>query len=648
MRKVTRHIISALFLIKLMVYNGAVYAQIKLPPLTRDSMVLQRDIPVPVWGTASPGEKISVIVAGKRYKTVAGTDGKWQVRLNPLKAGGPITMELKGSNTILLKDILVGDVWFCSGQSNMVHQMELHSVTYARDIEEAGYPAIRQYWIPTLTNLLEPQRDLPPGNWKPATAKEVRQFSAVAFFFARELYERYRVPIGIINASVGGTPAEAWVSEAGLKDFDSLQRVISQNKDTGYVNQRNRAAAAAPRRYTTPDAGMLDAIKWYDATYVPKGWRTIHVPGYWEDQGVRDLDGIVWYRKEIRVPAGMAGKPARLFLGRIVDADEVYINGKRVGNTTYMYPQRRYTIPEGLLVAGNNTLVVRVTNNAGKGGFVPDKPYYFFSGKDTVDLMGTWLYKVGAVSEPAKQGSVLPGINAQNQPTALYNAMVSPVIPYAIKGVLWYQGESNTGRAASYTAIMQALISDWRSRFQQPALPFLYVQLPGFMDYNYLPSQSQWAQLREAQLQTLQVPHTAMAVAIDLGEWNDIHPDNKKEVGLRLALGARKMVYGENIVASGPLFQSATKKGNTIVVQFSATGAGLTTSDGELPGELAIAGADKKFVWASARIENNTLIVWNDAISDPMYVRYAWADNPVHANLCNKEGLPASPFRTDQ
>ena len=342
----------------------------------------------------------------------------------------------------------------------------------------------------------------------------------------------------------------------------------------------------------------------------------------------------------------MTGKPARVFLGRIVDADVLYINGKQVGNTTYLYPQRRYNVPADLLKPGKNIFVIRVTNTAGKGGFVPDKPYCLFAGKDTIDLKGEWLYKVGDVFKP-QTGAGSGGINAQNQPSALYNAMIAPLINYSIKGFLWYQGEANTGRAEEYAKLQPAQIIDWRNKWKQGELPFLYVQLPGFMDYNYLPSESNWARLRESQLSSLSVPNTAMVVAIDLGEWNDIHPDNKKDVGERLALAALKLTYNENIVHSGPIYQSSTTQDNKIIISFRNIGSGLITNDGEELGEFAIAGADKKFVWAKAVIEGDKVVVWNDSVSNPIYVRYAWADNPVNPNLFNKEGLPASPFRTD-
>ena len=292
-----------------------------------------------------------------------------------------------------------------------------------------------------------------------------------------------------------------------------------------------------------------------------------------------------------------------------------------------------------MLTAGKNTFVVRVTNTAGKGGFVPDKPYCIFSGTDTLDLKGTWQYKVGLVFRPSMMAGGM-GINAQNQPTALFNAMVAPVVNYAVKGFCWYQGESNTGRPHEYAKWLPALINDWRNQWKQESLPFLYVQLPGFMDYNYLPSESNMAIVREAQLNTLSVPNTAMTVAIDLGEWNDIHPDNKKDVGERLSLSALKLAYQENITYSGPIYQSASIEGNTISILFD--------HDGEELSDFAIAGEDKKFVWAKTKIEGNKVIVWSDEIAKPLYVRYAWSDNPINPNLYNKEGLPASPFRTDK
>lgn len=618
-------------------------AQIRLPRLIRDSMILQRDSKVKIWGWASPNEKVTVSFNKKTYRSKADTQGNWYLFLPPVKAGGPYQLEISGKNKITLKDILFGDVWFCSGQSNMVHQLNIHDVTYAEEIANANYPEIRQFWIPTLTNLQGPQPDLPAGNWKAAVGEDVRPFSAVAYFFAKQIHEKYKTPVGIINASVGGTPIEAWTSEEGFRDFSSTLSVIQKNKDTAYINSFNRRPT--PTRNNPPvDMGLTGPVKWSDPAYIPKGWRTINIPGYWEDQGIKDLNGVVWYRKEIDIPAQMTGKAAKVFLGRIVDADELYINGKSVGNTTYQYPQRRYKIPSDILKPGKNLFVIRVSNNAGKGGFVPDKPYCLFSGNDTIDLKGTWEYKVGMVY-PSFGGGPGGGISYQNQPAALYNAMVAPAINYTIKGFCWYQGESNAGKPEEYASLQTAIINDWRNKWNQGPLPFFYVQLPGFMDYNYLPSESNWAVLREAQRKALSVDNTAMVVAIDLGEWNDIHPDNKKTVGDRLAIAAFNKAYGETVVYSGPMAEGLTIEGNKLIIRFTATGSGLITNDGETPAEFAIAGADKKFVWAKARIEGNQVIVWSDQITDPVYVRYAWADNPVNPNLYNKEGLPASPFQ---
>lgn len=365
------------------------------------------------------------------------------------------------------------------------------------------------------------------------------------------------------------------------------------------------------------------------------------------------MDGIVWYRREIDVPASMTGIPAKMALGRIVDADFLYVNGKLAGNTTYQYPQRRYQLPGEFLKPGKNIIVIRVINNSGKGGFVPDKPYYLSAGGQTIDLKGDWQYKVGEAFIP--RHNVAEGIALQNQPTALFNAMVTPVINYTIKGILWYQGECNISNAPEYGKFLPSLIKDWRNQWKQGDVPFIYVQLPNFGDVQYLPGKSDWAVLRGEQLKTLLVPKTGMAVAIDLGEWNDIHPDNKKDVGVRLALSAEKVAYGEkDVVHSGPIYQSSKKEGNKIIITFSNVGSGLITNDGEELDRFSIAGADKKFVWAKAKIvpgtssgEESTVVVWNDDVDNPKYVRYAWADNPDGANLYSKEGLPASPFRTD-
>ncbi|MEO8712166.1 MAG: sialate O-acetylesterase [Parafilimonas sp.] len=624
-------------------------AQVILPRLIRDSMILQCDSKINVWGWASKGEKVSVKFNKKSYRTTTGNDGKWMLQLVSMIAGGPYTMEISGKNKIVLHEILVGDVWVCAGQSNMEHQMKLHSVYYSKEISNANYPEIRQFKVPNVTNLITPQDDLSGGSWKNADSSNVKDFSAVAYFFAKALYEKYHVPIGIINASWGGIPIESMMSEESLQSFPNILKTVEKNKDTAYVNETNIKVFSAMQSMPKPiDKGITQ--KWFDTSYLSKEWRRIAVPGYWEDQGVKDLDGVVWYRKEIDVPASMtnpANGGTKVFLGRIVDADELYINGKKVGNTTYLYPERRYAIPDGILKPGKNLFVVRVTNNFGKGGFVPDKPYQLIAGNDTIDLTGYWQYKVGAVFTPSKTNGGF-SIALQNQPTALYNSMIAPLVNYNIKGFVWYQGESNTGRADEYAKLQPAMITDWRNKWKEGDIAFLFVQLPGFMDYNYLPSESQWAEFREAQAKSLSLSNTAMAVAIDVGEWNDVHPDRKKQVADRLALTAEKIAYHENIVYSGPIYQTQKIEGNKIIISFSNTGSGLITNDDEPPAEFAIAGDDKKFVWANAVIDGSAIIVSSDEVPSPKYVRYAWADDPVNPNLINIEGLPAAPFRTDE
>lgn len=606
-------------------------------------MVIQRDTKVRVWGWADAHEKIKIRFRGRSLSTTAKDDGTWQVWMPATRAGGPYTMTITGRDTtITINDILVGDVWLCAGQSNMVHYLELHQDRYAAEVAAANYPQIRQFTVPTRAALEGPAADLPSGNWITATRGSILRFSVVAYFFAKKLYDTYGVPIGIINASVGGTPIESWMSEEGLRSFPDITHTINLNKDTARVHGINRAAAARGRMLAEarpPDKGMNGPLPWYDPKFKPEGWHTIAIPGYWEDQGIHNLDGIVWYRREIDVPASMTGKTVRLSMGRIVDADQVYVNGVQVGNKTYQYPQRRYDIAPGILKPGKNLVVVRVTNFAGKGGFVPDKPYYLAVDGDTIDLTGYWKYEVGSAFP---RGHFLPGINVQNQPTACFNAMLAPLLPVAMKGFVWYQGESNAEHPETYEALQRAMIRDWRNRWGN--LPFLFVQLPSFMEAIYFPSESNWAALREAQRKTLSEPNTGMAVAIDAGEWNDIHPDNKKPVGERLALAAQKLAYGEDIEYSGPLFRSAVADGNAVRITFDHVGTGLLAGENGQVQSIALAGPDRKFMWADAKIENNTVVAHSDEVKYPVYIRYAWADNPVGASLRNKEGLPASPF----
>jgi sialate O-acetylesterase len=639
----------------LVLYSICVCGNIKLPVLISDGMVLQRNSKVNIWGWASPGEKVEVKFNNKIFRTVTDSKGNWKIILPPMNAGGPYSMILKGNNSITIENIMIGDVWFCSGQSNMVLTMERVKERYPNEIKNANFPEIRNFFIPTASDVTKVHDDLPPGKWISASPENVPGFGAVTFFFAKSIFEEYKIPIGIINSSVGGTPIEAWISEEGLKEIPQYAGRIERLRDTAFMNpimrsaslRRNVSGQNPPMAPRVLDKGLNGSKPWFDITYFPEGWHKFWLPGYWDDQGVKGLNGVVWFRKEVYVPASMTGKPAKLFMGRIVDADNVYINGVLSGSITYQYPPRRYDLPSGLLKPGKNFIVIRVTNNSGKGGFVPDKPYYLVAGNDSIDLRGEWLYKVGQVFKPAVfgTGTVIPTLSMQNEPTGLYNTMVAPAVNYTLKGILWYQGEANTGKPDEYQQLLPALIGDWRNKWQLGSLPFLFVQLPNFMEVRYLPSESQWAQLRFGQLKSLSVPNTAMTVTIDVGEWNDIHPLEKKIVGERLAIAARKLAYGnEKIVYSGPVYKSSVKEADSINIEFDHIGSGLEIKGGGDLNYFAIAGADRKFVWAEARIYNNHIIVWSSEIKNPVYVRYAWADNPEGANLYNIEGLPASPF----
>ncbi|OHB64071.1 MAG: 9-O-acetylesterase [Planctomycetes bacterium RBG_13_50_24] len=633
----------------LLLFSNIAFCRLRLPRLVSDGMVLQRGESAKIWGWAAADEKVTINFNGKTYSDTAGTDGKWAVTLSDLNAGSPYSMEIAGSNRIILKDILIGEVWVCSGQSNMDLPMARVEERYADVIANSNNPAIRRFFVSRRYDFNTPQEDLESGSWESANPESVLRFTATGYFFAKALYEKYKVPIGLIHASVGGSPAEAWLSEEALKQFPDHLETAKKFKDGDYLNQiADKDKTVSDAWYSLlqqKDKGLADGQKpWFDPTYNASNWATMNVPGYWADEELGPVNGVVWFRKEIDVPASMTGKPARLLLGRIVDSDTTYLNGKFVGSVSYQYPPRRYDVPENLLKAGKNIIVVRIINNTDRGGFIPDKPYQLTAAGLTIDLKGPWQYKLAATMQPLQSKTFI-----EWQPLGLYNGMIAPLLNYTIKGVIWYQGESNTGRPLEYRKLFPALIADWRQNWNQGNFPFLYVQLANYMQVKDQPSESNWAELREAQLKTLTVPNTAMVVATDIGEWNDVHPLNKEDVGKRLALGAQKVAYGdETVVYSGPIYQSMKIEGNKIILTFKHIGSGLVGQGGSELKHFAIAGADKKFVWAKAKIEDDKVIVWNDDITDPVAVRYAWADNPEGANLYNKEGLPASSFRTDE
>ena len=624
------------------------FGRIRLPRLISDGMVLQRDAAITVWGWADPGEKISIHFLDSTYITSADDQGEWRVVLPEYEAGGPYEMHLEADSSIVIHDLMIGDVWICSGQSNMELNMKRVRPLYEAEIAASENPYIRYFEVPDRYDFCTPQKDIPSGQWIKANPENVLDFSAVSYFFGTEVYEKYHIPVGLINAALGGSPAEAWISEEGLKEFPVHYQEAQRFKDSTLIRQiqnedRTRMNAWYSRLQRNDRGYQNPGQPWYSPEYDDSDWLTMKIPGFWAGDSLGPVHGVVWFRKKISIPASFAGTQVRLNLGRIVDADSVFVNGHFAGTTSYQYPPRRYHIPPGIIKEGENTIVIRVINSAGKGGFIPDKPYELEAGGERIDLKGDWRYRLGAEMEPLKGETVI-----RWKPLGLYNAMIFPLMNYSIKGVIWYQGESNAGRPAEYRKLFPALITDWRRNWNQGDFPFLFVQLPNFMEEKSEPSESNWALMREAQLKTLSIPNTAMAVTIDIGEWNDIHPLNKKDVGKRLFLAAEKVAYNdETVVFSGPVYKSMKIEGNRIILSFENVNGGLIAKGGKMPGGFAIAGADSHFVWARAKMKHDKVIVWNDAVADPVAARYAWADNPANANLYNRAGLPASPFRTD-
>lgn len=628
------------------IQSNGVFSQIKLPKLISDGVVLQRNEKVKIWGWAAPKEKIKLEFNTKTFATEADKEGNWAILLPAQKAGGPYEMVLKASNEIKVKDILFGDVWICSGQSNMELPMERVKEKYGEIIKNSKNDNIRQFLVPDKYDFKQPQTDLDSGNWLSANPENVLQFSAVAYFFAKEINEKTQVPIGLINTALGGSPVESWMSEGALKAFpkafDEAQKfknddLIKQIEDSD--KKRNDDWYAL---INASDKGLLDKNEqWNQANIDDNNWSKMAIPGYWAEQSIGKVNGAVWFRKEINVPKSMVGKPAKLFMGRIVDQDFVYVNGEFVGTTGYQYPPRRYEVKSTVLKEGKNTIAVRVINNSGSGGFVLEKPYYLAVGNDTIDLKGEWKYKLGVEMKPLQGPTFI-----RWKPEGLYNAMIAPLLNLKIKGVLWYQGESNTGNPFGYKEAFSTMITDWRTKWGQGNFLFLFVQLTNYMEEYPEPRESNWAALRQSQLETLSVPNTGMAVTIDVGEWNDIHPLNKEDVGKRLALQAQKIAYHEkNGIASSPAPKKYSFTKDHVMISFKDIGKGLMSKGGSELKYFSISNDGENFVWAKAQLIGNQLKVWNDSISNPIVVRYAWADNPQGANLFSKDGLPATPFQ---
>jgi sialate O-acetylesterase len=640
------HRIAAVCFLGVVMVMGSPRAstEVRLPKLVGNGMVLQRDAKVRLWGWANAGEQVSIQFLGKTYWTRTRPDSGWSIALPPLKAGGPYSMEIDGTNHIVLSDILIGDVWVCSGQSNMELPMLRVKPRYEEAIAHAENPHIRQFVVPHRYNFRSPQEDLPSGQWEQANPWSVLHFTATGYFFARSLWEKYHVPIGLINASVGGTPIQSWMSRDALRDFPgdiARGEMFGDPSFRDSVRHRNDSIRGAwYGRVWSEDQGRNSPVLWSDPSYDATSWQTMTIPGYWSEAGAPPTNGVVWFRRTFTVSSSLADQPALLLMGRIVDADYEYINGVFVGSVSYQYPPRRFDVAPGVLKAGTNVIVVRVINENGRGGFIPDKPYEVSIAGHTINLAGRWQYRVGATADP------LPGPTVIDyQPLGFFQGMISPLLQYSIKGVIWYQGESNAGNPAGYDKMFPAMMTDWRTKWGEGDFPFLFVQLPNYGVAVDHPTESGMAQVREAQRRALALPHTGMAVAIDIGEWNDIHPLDKGDVGKRLALAAEKVAYGDtDVVSSGPVVRSVQRVGKTMVLSFTSVGRGLVAKGGGPLRRFEISDDGKNFVEADARISGTTVIVSSPSVAVPTTVRYAWADNPSGANLFNREGLPAPPF----
>ncbi|MEO6719161.1 MAG: sialate O-acetylesterase [Ferruginibacter sp.] len=624
----------------------SLFADIRLPKIFGDNMVLQRGSKIPVWGWADAKEKITVSF-NKQVKTItADKAGKWRIDLDAEEAGGPYQLVAKGKNTITISDVLLGDIWICSGQSNMEFTVSgAHNAAEA--IKAANFPQIRHFEV-TKSVASEPQQDVKGGDWKICSPATVARFTAVGYFFAKELYGELKVPIGLINTSWGGTHSETWTSRNAFENSDEFKSMIAAmprlNLDSLAKQKSKKTFEAIEKLQGTFKNLQASPKEWSDISFDDQKWPLIKVPGAWEQQALGDVDGVVWYRKTIEVSATDAGKEAVLELATIDDADDTYLNGVKIGSTTGYNIKRKYTIPAGSLKPGKNVIAVRVLDTGGGGGIIGEPGDVQLSvGTASYTLTGEWRFQVESLMDG------VTGVGPNSYPTLLYNAMLQPLIPFAIKGVIWYQGEANAGRAYQYRKAFPLMITDWRQQWKQGDFPFYFVQLATFNANNGNSQKgSDWAELREAQTLTLSLPNTGMAVTTDIGNPTDIHPTNKMDVGKRLAAVALNKAYGKGNVFSGPSYQAMKVDGNKIIISFENIGGGLSAKNkyGYLQG-FEIAGADKQFHYAKAFIEGDKVVVYHDGVDKPVAVRFGWADDDSDNNLFNKEGFPAVPFRTD-
>lgn len=629
---------------------ASVMAKVKLPSFFSDNMVLQQKASVPLFGEASANANIKVTASweSRTHTLKAGANGKWQVSLKTPSYGGPYTITINDGDTVTLSNILIGEVWLCSGQSNMEMPLDGWGKinNYQQEIDRANFPEIRLLQAEHVTSA-KPLDDLKVqhNGWQVCSPETIADFSSTAYFFAKKIYEEKHIPIGLLHSSWGGTVIEAWTSTGALRtihDFDSaIESLHSESVQQKIKKKYDADMKVWQEALQKTERG--DKGKWL-ATGIDNSWKTMRLPQFWENDALVGFDGIVWFKKEITLPEHLKGQELT-FRFYADDDDKVWINGVYIGYTSGYNIQRQYTIPASVWKDKGNVITIRVTDGTGGGGIYGKDDELILIGKNAeYSLAGDWKYAVGVDYRELPPAPYIPA--PQNMPTVLYNAMIHPLIKLPIAGVIWYQGESNADRAHQYQTLMPLLIKDWREKFNNKDLPFYYVQLANYMKRREQPEPSAWAELREAQLKTLALPNTGMIVATDIGDAGDIHPKNKQEIGYRLANIALAKTYGVNMPYSGPLYKSFVKKGNAFAVSFNYNN-GLKASDGKRLKGFEIAGSDKVFHWADAKIEGDTIIVTSPKIKEPVAVRYNWADNP-DGNLTNASGLPASSFRTDE
>lgn len=642
-----KYFLNNLLLAALWLISATANATVTLPSFFTDNMVLQQKSAVPFWGESNQ-KSISVISSWdkKTYKTTT-VNGKWSVVLKTPVYGGPYTITINDGEVKTLQNILIGEVWLCSGQSNMEMPLEGWGKidNFKEEIANANYPEIRllqaEHIESTLPlQILKVQHD----GWNVCDPKNIADFSATAYFFARKIYKEKKIPIGLIHSSWGGTLIEAWTSSGALStihDFDAeIEAMKSETNAAQLVQKYNEDIANWELKVQGSDKGFdTGKVIWAAPNYDDNAWKTMKVPSFFDSNGLGNFDGVVWFRKKIIV----LDNNVDFILNYLVDDDDmIWFNGNYIGETKGYNVERHYTIPAKYLKKGENTITIRVFDGSGNGGIYGADNFSLKSQKETISLAGDWQYNIGVDSKNLPERPYLA--QGQNRPSAIYNAMIAPLLGYKIKGVIWYQGESNAERAFQYQKLFPLLINDWRIQFKDKKLPFLFVQLANYKQKKQEPGDSDWAELREAQFMALKLSNTGMAVTTDIGNGEDIHPKNKQDVGGCLADIALAKVYNTKIEYSGPLYKSYKIENNTVVLDFDFNNE-IKAKNGNLKG-FSIAGYDQKFYWAEAKIVNGKIVVYAQSVLNPAAVRYNWADNP-NGNLTNASGLPASSFRTD-